>query len=54
MSEGENEEAAAAMGVVEDSEDEQDVSDAEMDAIRVSESGKLHLYNVQQKETWRE
>ena len=54
MSEGENEEAAAVMGVVEDSEDEQDVSDAEMDEIRVSESGKLHLYNVQPKETWRD
>lgn len=54
MSEGENEEAAAVMGVVEDSEDGQDVSDAEMDEIRVSESGKLHLYNVQPKETWRD
>ena len=54
ISEGENEEAAAVMGVVEDSEDGQDVSDAEMDEIRVSESGKLHLYNVQQKETWRD
>jgi len=52
ISEGENEEAAAVMGVVEDSEDGQDVSDAEMDEIRVSESGKLHLYNVQSNETW--
>ena len=46
------EEVAAVMGVVEDSDSELDDND-EDDRI-VKESGKMELYNVTQKETWRD
>jgi hypothetical protein len=49
---GDAEEIAAVMGVVEDSDNESDDND-ENDRI-VKESGKMELYNLTQKETWRD
>lgn len=51
---GEDMDIGAVIGVVEDSDDEQEVTEGEMERASAGETEKLQLYNVQPRETWRD